>query len=201
MIKAVVFDLGGVYFTNGTVIATNKLENLLDVDKDTIFKVLSKEEGFLYRLGKITEEEFWDRAVKRLKITPDYVPKIKEIWHSSYKPNEGMKELVREVRRRYKVVAFSGNIPERVAYLNEKYGLDEEFDDYIFSFDIGLGKLDTDAYKTVIKRVGLKPEEFVFIDDHPEFLEIAEKFGIKTILFKDAEQLKKDLIKMGFKID
>ena len=204
MIKAVIFDLGGVYFTNGTVIAVNTLENMLDVPKRIIFRFFASEqgkEGYLYRLGKISEMEFWSRAAKDMNISPKDLPKIREIWHSSYRPIDGMRQLVRDVRKRYKVFVFSGSIKERIDYLSKKYGLDKEFDDYIYSFELGLGKLDINTYKAMMKRLDLKPDEFIFIDDHARFLEIAKKLGIKTILFKNVEQTRRDLIKMGIEIE
>ena len=105
-----------------------------------IFEGYPHKEGFLYRKGKLTKKEFWDAAVKKLKIDRKMVPKLQEIWHSSYKLTKGMKELVYELRKNYRVVVFSGNIKERIDYLNKKYNLKEDFDDFVFSFDVGFNK-------------------------------------------------------------
>jgi len=51
-----------------------------------------------------------------------------------------------------------------------------------------------------LKKLGHKPEEIVFIDDMKINLEVPKNFGVKTILFKNAAQLKKDLNKFGVKI-
>lgn len=196
MIKIIVIDLGGVYFRSGTGIALGEICKLVNVPKDKvseIFEASPGKEGFLYRKGKLTREQFWKVAVEKLKIDKNIVPKLQELWHSSYIPIKGMKELVSGLRENYKVIAFSGNIKERIEYLNGKYHLEEDFDDFIFSFDHGFSKKEIEFYKVLLQRIGCEPEECIFIDDLQEFLDIAETFGLKTVLFKNPSQLKSDL--------
>lgn len=203
MIKIIVVDLGGVYFEEGTKIALEIIYKMVSVPRekvDEIFHGHLHKEGWLYTRGKISKEEFWNAAVKKLKIDKKLVPKIQEIWHSSYKPIKGMKELVSRLRKNYRVIAFSGNKKERVEYLNENYHLFKDFDDFLLSFDVGFSKEDIEFYQLLLQKINCKPEECIFIDDFPEFLDTAKSFGIKTILFKDAEQLKSDLRKFNIKI-
>ena len=111
-----------------------------------------------------------------------------------------MKELVVKLRKNYKVIAFSGNIRERIEYLNEKYDLYNDFDDFLLSFEVGFAKREIEFYKILLKRIKCKPEECVFIDDYQEFLDIAKSLGIKTIFWKNTKQLKSDLRKIGVKV-
>ncbi len=203
MIKIIAVDLGGVYFEVGTKIALKKIYQIVNVSKkkvDEIFRSYPKKEGELYHKGKITKQKFWSAAVERLKISREKITELQEIWNSSYKPIKGMKELVSELRKNYKVVAFSGNIKERIEYLNEKYKLNEDFDGFVLSFDFGLDKKEKEFYRILLEKVKCEPEECLFIDDRQDFLNIAKSLGIKTILFKNAEQLKSDLRKFGVNI-
>ena len=203
MIKIIAVDLGGVYFEAGTKIALKKIYKIVNVSKkkvDEIFRSYPKKEGELYHKGKITKQKFWSTTVKKLKIGKEKIPELQEIWHSSYKPIKGMKKLVSKLRENYKVVAFSGNVKERIKYLNEKYGLNEDFDDFVLSFDFGLDKKEKEFYRVLLEKVKCKPKECFFIDDYQEFLDIAKSLGIKTILFKNTEQLKSDLRKFEIKI-
>jgi HAD superfamily hydrolase (TIGR01509 family) len=206
MIKTIIVDLGGVYFEDGTKIALPKIYKLVKAPKrkvDEIFCGYPKKEGWLYRRGKITKRKFWNAAVKKLKINKELVPKLQEIWHSSYKPIKGMKELIAELRKNYKVVAFSGTTRERIEYQNKKYGLLKDFDDFVLSFKVGFTKREIDFYKILLKRLGkmkCKPEECILIEDGEFVLDIAKSFGMKTILFKNPKKLKLDLKKFGVKI-
>ncbi|MEM3022131.1 MAG: HAD family phosphatase [Candidatus Bathyarchaeia archaeon] len=203
MIRTIIFDLGGVYFKAGTAIAVQRIYGLVKAPKesvDEVFQAYPRKEGWLYGKGKLSEEEFWRRAVEKLGIDPKLVPELKEIWHSSYEPIEGMRELVRELRKRYRVIAFSGNVRERFEYLDKRYGLRGEFDDLVLSFEVGFHKDEREFYEALLRRIGCRPEECAFIDDKREFLDIAKSFGIKTIQFKDLERLKADLRGLGVEI-
>jgi HAD superfamily hydrolase (TIGR01509 family) len=196
MIKIIAVDLGGVYFEAGTKIVLKQIYKIANAPKkkvDEIFRSYPKKEGELYHKGKITKQKFWSAAVKKLKVNEKFIPELQEIWHSSYKPIKGMKELVSELRKNYKVV-------ERIEYLNEKYKLNEDFDDFVLSFDFGLDKKEKEFYRILLEKIKCKPKECLFIDDRQDFLNIAKLLGIKTILFKNAEQLKSDLRKFEVKI-
>lgn len=200
MIKAIVLDLGGVYFTDGTIIALKKIYKLVDAPKksvDEVFKASPHKEGFLYRTGKLTGKEFWELASKKLNLDRRTVPKLRDLWFSSYKPNRGMKELVTRLKKKYEMIVFSGNIRDRVNYLDRKYKFKKIFDKFIFSFDIGFNKDQPESYGYLLRKVGCKPNEFVYIDDKPEFLKMARSVGINGILFSDARTLKKNLRDFG----
>lgn len=206
MIKAVICDLGGVYFQAGTHDAVKKFYRTINLPKekiDEIFEGYPKKEGWLYRRGKLTKAEFWAAAIRKLKIDKKMVPKLQEIWHSSYKPVRGMKEIVAKLRKNYKIIVFSGTIRERIKYFDKKYNLLKTFDDFVFSFNAGFTKSEIGFYKVLFKKLkmmDLKSEECIFIDDHQEFLDKAKKFRIQTILFKNPQKLKYDLRKAGLKI-
>ncbi len=201
-IKVIIFDLGGVYFEAGTVKAMNKMYSMIDAPKEKIyelFETFSKKEGWLIRRGRLTSEEFWKAVMEKLDVDETVAEKLKELWNSSYVPKLGMRELVRQLRKNYRVIAFSGNTKERMEYLNRKYGLLNEFDDFVLSFEEGFTKTEKEFYEILVKRINCKPEESILIDDIQKFLNTAKQFGIRTILFKNPDQLKHDLKKEGIK--
>jgi epoxide hydrolase-like predicted phosphatase len=84
--------------------------------------------------------------------------------------------------------------------LNEEVGIYEHFGPLILSCDVGIEKPDRKIYEIAVERIGLKPEECIFVDDKVDNLATAAIMGMKTILFKDAEQLRKDLEKYNVNI-
>lgn len=97
MIKAILFDLSGVYFSEGTKTGVGKIYSIIDAPKekiDEIFFPHARKEGFLYRKGKLTEDEFWRLAMDKLNIDKNTALKLKDVLLSSFVPNPGMKELV-----------------------------------------------------------------------------------------------------------
>ena len=52
----------------------------------------------------------------------------------------------------------------------------------------------------MLERLKVKANECIYIDDREVNLEPAKKLGMKTILFRNAKQLKKELINYDIKI-
>jgi putative hydrolase of the HAD superfamily len=202
-IKAIIIDIGGVMFELGTHKAIEQITGMVDVPRDVVNEVFHGKEGepgFLYRRGKVSREEFWDSAVDRLGIDRKMVPQLEEIWHSSYVPVDGMRKLVTELSGNYPLIVFSGNIRERVEYLDKRYDFRKYFRDFVFSFDYGVSKENKAFYEALVKKIPCQPEEAVLVDDMPEFIALAKGFGFKTVQFESANQLRAELRKLGVKV-
>ncbi len=66
--------------------------------------------------------------------------------------------------------------------------LERLFDVLVISGDLGVRKPDAQIYATAVQRMGLEPEQLVFVDDLPGNLKPARALGIHTILHRDTEQ-------------
>jgi len=66
--------------------------------------------------------------------------------------------------------------------------------DHIFnSFYMGKSKRDPVLFDDIVDKLGLSPEEILFIDDYHGHIERAQSKGIKTHLFIDKDRLFKEL--------
>lgn len=198
-------DLGGVYFTSATPTLVNEVAQIVSAPKQRVKEIFScsgGKEGLAYRQGKYARDQFWDLACAELGIKKELVHHLEHLWFDAYVAKPAMQELVRNLRKHYKVIVFSGNFKARIDYLNKEYHLKNEFDDFLYSFDAGCSKGDSHFYEHLVKKLEhhhVKPEESLFIDDHQKFLDKAKPFGIKTLLFETPEKLEKDLKAMGVK--
>ena len=204
VIEVIAFDLGGVFFRDGTIESMPKLKKKLKVSEKNlleIFRTGPKKEGWQYRRGDITEEEFWQAAKNKLNITSSQIPEIKKIWYEGYKPNRGMINLVKRLKEKSKhmLVIFSENMRDRVDFLNKKYKLEQLFDDAFYSFQDRHNKCEAKFYEHLIERLKCPPENILLIENRPEYCELAECFGIKVIHFKNHRQMKRKLRRFGVK--
>ena len=109
MIKAIIVDMGGVYFSDGTTIAIERICKLAKAPKDevhSLFRGLDSP-GNLFRRGMLTPKKFWAVVAKRLKLNKDQIAQVRDLWYSSYKPMPGMKSLVARLRKRHRMIVFS----------------------------------------------------------------------------------------------
>lgn len=193
MIKVIIFDLGGVLFTNGTKKFIEDISRKYGLNRELVKEIMDGDVGSQYREAKITRDEFWKIALEKLNI-PESIDALEEQWISGYELIEGTKDIILELSKTYKVYYLSDNVRERVERIDNKYSFLTWFEDGIFSHEAGVRKPNPEIYKYVLRKAGVNPEEAVFIDDKQSALEPADKMGMKTILFKTPEELRENLI-------
>ena len=189
MSRTMVFDLGGVYFGDGTRIAADTISAEYKIERDAVEAILSGEPGKQYRIGKISAGQFWQRAKTSWNIEVSS-EKLSRIWCSSYQPNGEVVRLVDRLKNAgYELLYLSDNTRERVAYLDEKYSFLQKFEDGIFSHVAKRKKPDPIIYQLLLDIASHPASACVYIDDKPEYLGPAKSLGMQVIAFKNASQL------------
>ena len=62
MRRTVIFDLGGVYFSDGTRQAIDTIAGGYGIDRQAVASFLNGAAGASYRTGRITVDQFWQQA-------------------------------------------------------------------------------------------------------------------------------------------
>lgn len=195
MIKGIIFDVGGVLENNTDPIIYRLLSEKFNRNVGLIEKEIEEILPDL-QTGKMTAEDFWVRISEKLKInipTENLLSFWKSIYVENVKMQDEVTNLVEKSRMAgFKLAVLSNTEPQHTAYNKEidKFG---GFDIVILSCDVGLRKPDSEIYKLTLKRLGLRADECIFIDDKEEYLTPAKKLGIKTILYQDYSELKEAL--------
>ncbi len=106
-------------------------------------------------------------------------------------------ELVKKLKGKYKLGILSN------ASLNEVQKIKKEvnnFDAVVLSSEINFSKPDKESYEITLAKLDVFPQETVFIDDTLENIKGAEEVGIKGILYRSPEEVKKSLQELGVDI-
>jgi beta-phosphoglucomutase-like phosphatase (HAD superfamily) len=74
-----------------------------------------------------------------------------------------------------------------------RYGFEDITDLIIYSHEVGTSKPDPRIYELTCERLGVRPEEMIFLDDVPLFTEAAQRAGLQAILFTDNAQAIADI--------
>ncbi len=181
MIKAVIFDLNGIFIKSPKLssrfekdfgisheVFLPKLSWIMDqVRKPNAQKAFNYWEPVLRSWGlKMSEEEFW------------------EYWFNAEKPDEEVIELAGKLRNSgIKVIILSNNFNERSEYYNHYPWLHSSVDRVYFSWQTGFIKPDPKAWELVLKDNSLLPEEVLYCDDQDKNVAVAEGLGIKSYLY------------------
>tara|TARA_Y100000310_G_scaffold200887_1_gene200985 strand:- start:4757 stop:5359 length:603 start_codon:yes stop_codon:yes gene_type:complete len=190
MIKAIIFDLGGVVFHPDW-----KSMNEMMGEEIGISIFLDKDLRQIYdyetMVGKTSMEDVFKIIIEKNNIDISVEDAIR-IYKKSYEKfslfDENIIKLIADLRKKFKIYALSNtNLIHK--QVNEEKGLFENFDDIFMSYDLKMRKPDENIFKEVLKKVELKSEECVFIDDNPENIEVARGLGFKGIKFENYEKL------------
>lgn len=198
--KVIFFDMGEVVFTNDWHYECP--EKFAAYTKHFGITYDQMEKGWnvawpLYELGKVSEDKFWEIFLKNAGAKIIDVDVAKKLWRKYFGKKPGMLTFLTKLRKKYKLAVLSSTGKEWMEYKVKKYHLDSYFSDYITTYGTGLSKRHKKIYYFALKKVKYNAEECLLIDDSKDVQVVANKCGIKTILFKNPKQLEKDLMNLN----
>lgn len=196
-IKAIVFDLDGVYFNKGKAEFLSSLTRYGVEEASAKSVFLTSQQMADYKLGKINDDEFWAWAESQWN-TGLSSHELIELMLDGYAIDERVMQLVQTVRRKgYKTLICSNNFPARIQGLKRKFGFLQQFDTAVFSYQVHAAKPSTEIFAELLRRSGCQPQEIVYADDKSTALTGAKDLGINTLVYIDFEKYCNNLQAMG----
>jgi epoxide hydrolase-like predicted phosphatase len=193
MIKAVVFDAGGVYFRWNYTDFLNKCYEVLGSER-RVRKYHIKFDNDITR-GKRTFRSFVPEMLG-MKLSESEIDQVCAVWRDSFTPYPQMVELSKKLRERYKIAILSNSEKTNMDFYKSRSTFGH-FDVLVFSHELGVVKPERRVYEILLERLDMKAEECVFTDDIEAYLVPARDMGMKTIHFRSVSQCKEELKKLG----
>lgn len=196
--KAVVFDLGGVLIDwDPRYLYRQLMES--DADIDAFIRDVCTDSWN----AELDRGRDWDEAVRELvEAHPDRAALItayRDRWLDMVKDAKwDVVEVMEQVRARGAPIYSITNFNDRtLAMAAEKYPFLKQFDGMIVSATVRLLKPDPAIYRALLDTYGLRVEDLYFTDDRADNVEAARALGFQTDIFTSADQLRRDLIRVG----
>lgn len=194
MIKAVIFDYGGVVTAGGggNGLAEQLAPKLTITIEEAI--VLLKQPWFELIRGKVTETEFWSLVEKGWgkPISKD----ARNIWNSwdDMKPRDDVLAYIENLKSKGYVVGLLSNVIRRTESFLRENGVYDLFEPCVLSCNEGIAKPEIDIYTHLLKLLGdVRPHEIIYIDDQEKCLIPANELGMKTVLAVNSQQIITDI--------
>jgi FMN phosphatase YigB (HAD superfamily) len=191
----IVLDVGGV---------------LVDFDLKALFATLSKRRGEKVTAPSLATLDTLFLPVQTGKSSlEDIIPEINASLGVSITPDEwrdllcsiftgevpGMKEMLREIKNDFFLVALTNTIEAHWTFLLMTYEILKLFDGYIVSYKEGVAKPDPAIYQTVVDRYCDGRLPFFHTDDTPEYVEAARQMGWRSEVFRSPLQFKNEVLR------
>ncbi len=196
-IRAIIFDMGGVTIRPNERHIISHVAKILCVDKNRLEKtVLNSRFEDSIVTGKVNVDGFWKNICENLGVA--YDKKTAAVWINEYRApvNAAVINLIMKLRKKYAVASITDVSKTRVAY-HRKRSLYKPFRFVVFSCYAHVRKPHKKIYKIALKRLRLKPQECLFIDDKERNVKGARKVGMAAIQFRNVGKLKRGLKKLG----
>lgn len=199
MIKAIIFDYGGIFTPTARFkdFCTDYISKRHNINPDKLHEVLI-ENWSKAKVSEIKSELFWKNVADFCNIDKDYLRKTL-INYLGFRPE--MLILAKKLKKKYKLGLLSNHIEDWLEEIIENHKLDQVFDVIVTSYGSKIAKPDIRIFKEIVEKLKIKPEECIYIDDFDTNIPPAKELGMKTILFKDFEQFKKELSDYGVDLD
>lgn len=189
MIKNLLFDLGGVIMDIRRLNCVASFERLGMKDADSFLGEYSQKGPFLQlEEGLINETQFRDAVREYIdgEVSDEQIDKAFcdfLVGIPAYRL-----EQLRQLKKQYGIYMLSNTNPimwhSRIAEEFRQEGMEREdyFDGIVTSFEARSIKPDAKIFHTVVEKLGIKPEETLFLDDSQKNLDAALALGFRTLL-------------------
>jgi putative hydrolase of the HAD superfamily len=193
-ITALFFDIGGVLLTNGW----DRTERMAAAKKFKLdwndFEERHELVLHAFEVGDLGLEQYLDRVIfwRPRDFTRE---EFRDFIEAQSQALPGTMDLLARIAagQQYLISSLNNESREMNAYRIEEFHLRDYFDVFLSSCYLGVRKPDAAIYQAALSITQRKGEECVFVDDRALNLECARELGMRTIQFKDAAQLEKEL--------
>ena len=208
-IRAVIFDNNGVLALGRYSIKEMREHKTVGVHKFMAKKLGLNLDSWIdaidtpYALsieGKLSRANTLSTIAKNVDTNPE---RLVRLFGKAYK------KIFKENRKLFRIAFGLKDKGYKIGLLSDQWWLSKQFlvsektkkfNSVVISCDVGVRKPNTKIYQVLIKKLRLKPQEILFVDDREWNLRGAKKVKIKTILFKNNKQFVRDLKKFGIEV-
>jgi putative hydrolase of the HAD superfamily len=199
-LRAVVFDFGMVLTGKPNADAHAAMVRITGLPVER-FEAHYWADRLDYDAGKLSGKTFWQKFVRdaSLQLGPEAVEELSRWdalhWTTHDPVMVAWQKALHEHGLRTAILSNMGDTV--LASIEREFKWLHRFDVLVWSFQLGMVKPDPAIYKHLLKKLGTKPEETLFLDDRAENTEGARALGIRAIEFSTVEKLRADLIAAG----
>ena len=183
-------DFGGVLTTN-VFASFQQFCEAEGITPDAVRRAFLGDDGgrellFDLELGRLDEPEFERGFAELLGLGPERAEGMIDRLFAGMKPDRAMEMAVVAAHRQGIRTGMVSNSWGHGRYDRDRFP--ELFDGVVISGEEGIRKPDPKIYELGAERIGLPPDQVVFVDDLPGNLKPARELGMGTVHHVRAEE-------------
>lgn len=194
--NAIIFDMDGVIVDSEPLNDSHTTQSLLDLGADLVSRPLQTRRG-------MNSRETWEllKAEYELEHEVEYLVQRGRLRYMEFLDTleeipivDGVRELLSALKSaKYRIGLASSANPKRIAFFLDKLGLTDMFEVTVAGDDVKKGKPAPDCYLLAAKKLGVKPQDCVVIEDATFGVRAAKAAGMKCLGFAGLPHNDQDL--------
>ena len=185
MIKALVFDVGGVLVRTMDWSLREAWEDKLGLQRGELEPLVHGNAlNEQQERGELGYDEFWRRTAARLGIPAAQIDPFRREFYAGDAVNTGLIRAIKGWRKRGLKTGIISNAPPILRQtLTAQYNIARFFDVITISGEVGARKPDPRIYQRALADLGARADEAIFVDDLPPNIAGANAIGMKGALY------------------
>jgi epoxide hydrolase-like predicted phosphatase len=188
-IQAIIWDLGGVLLRTEDRQPRAQLArelNLTYADIDRL--VFNSPSARQASRGEITASQHWQNLCEICSWPEDRLPELQARFWGGDRLDPELIEFIRSLKPTYTTALLSNNWSDLRQALTTQWQIADAFDEIIISAEVGLVKPDPRIFRLTAAKLGVTPEQALFVDDFIENVQAAQAEGWQAVHFQNSQQ-------------
>lgn len=193
MIKAIIWDLEGVILRTKDLDVPTTIARRLGASPEKIGQAFYSDFNDQVDSGEFTQDDFWNHILEEIGLPLDQKKHLVEFFHEDFFIDQQVLGDIQEYHNYYKTGLLSNFSEALRPMLANHWHVDGAFDEIVISCELGIIKPQAEIYLHMLKLIGCKAQEAIFIDDKLINVEGAKAVGLHAFQYKDRLNMKEQI--------
>ena len=197
-LRAIIFDIGRVLIRVNVARAMTGLADGVSLSPEEVWSALQNDPRWKdWQEGRISPQDWHLHVSKRLGSKLPFEQFV-EVWNRALDRSPIHENgFLEQLAKKHRLAVLSNTDPLHVAHMERTFPFFSLFPVRIYSCRVGASKPSPLIYKEALVACKVPAQEAVFVDDVAEYVQAAERLGMRGIVFQSPEQLQSNLNALG----
>jgi epoxide hydrolase-like predicted phosphatase len=194
MLKGVIFDVGGVIVRTQDHGTRRQWEQRLGLEPGDLARlVFQSEVASKAQLGEASPDDVWSWLQAHLDLDSQVLATLQHDFWQGDQVDQALCDHIRAWRHQYRTGMLSNAWSKDGRAMAQDLGVEDCFDVFVTSAEVGVMKPDARIYHIALDRLGVAPAEAIFVDDFIENVEAARRLGMQAVHFVEPIAARREL--------